>query len=437
MKKNRITMKSSEHKTLPEIPCALLWDESFLWGLMAWRALREGGLPFDLIRSEDIRAGKLSRYTMLFVPGGWASAKLHALGEKGQSEIRSFVANGGSYLGICGGAGMATESGLALLPAHRVPTKDRVPSFSGPIRLSLADHAIWNSIRTPVFHAWWPLQFRIDTGTRLRLLARYDEAHDDAYCADVRVGDGRITGWSALEERYGIYLDPDRLKDEPAVIEGRYQSGKVLLSLVHFDTPGDQNGALVLRNLWRYLIRDDVFYFPGGNASHRIRINAADYRQIKGILDDINNVIAGLLADGERKHLWRRRNPLLLLWRRGVRGMECSTLAAMIDEITGCLSRYHQVRPGKEWSLPESTDPSHLKRDLALISELPIPFTAGAKRLLAQENHVGTMPPSPADGKADKFSSLELNLFGSSRGPGGNFKRLIDAVDDLLLKLIK
>ena len=39
--------------------CALLWDESFLWGLMAWRALREAGLPFDLLRFEDVRKGEL------------------------------------------------------------------------------------------------------------------------------------------------------------------------------------------------------------------------------------------------------------------------------------------------------------------------------------------------------------------------------------------
>jgi len=421
-------------KILPDRPCALFWDESFLWGLMAWRALQEGGLPFDLIRSHDIRAGKLSRYAMLFVPGGWASAKLHVLGQKGRSEIRSFVAKGGSYLGICGGAGMATESGLALLPVDRVPTKDRVPSFSGPIRLSLTDHAIWSGIRTPVFYAWWPLQFQITAEKQLRIPARYDEAQDDAYSADIRVGDGRITGWSEWEERYGIYLDPDRLKDEPAVVEGRYQEGKVLLSLVHFDTPGDQNGALVLRNLWRYLIRDDDFHFPSGNMSQRNRIHAADFRQFKGILADINDAVAGLIAAGEQKHLWQRRNPLLLQWRRGVRGMECSTLAAMIDAITGCLSRYSQVLPGKESSLPESTDPSYLRQDLELIRELTIPFTEEAKILLAQENQFGSAPP---DGATEKISSLKLNLFGSSRSYGGNFRHLIDAVDDLLLKLIK
>ena len=48
-------------ETLSKRPCALLWDESFLWGVMAWRAIKEAGLPFDLLRAEDIREGGLYR----------------------------------------------------------------------------------------------------------------------------------------------------------------------------------------------------------------------------------------------------------------------------------------------------------------------------------------------------------------------------------------
>jgi hypothetical protein len=122
--------------------CALLWDESLAWGLMARRALKAAGLPFDLLRAEDIRGGALSLYRMLFVPGGWASNKLSALGGRGQAEIRRFVEEGGSYLGICGGAGMVTEDGIGLLPIRRKPTAERVASFSGPVRLTLGPGAV-------------------------------------------------------------------------------------------------------------------------------------------------------------------------------------------------------------------------------------------------------------------------------------------------------
>ncbi len=70
---------------------AFLWDESFLWGIMAYKALGEAGLPFRLIRAADIGAGGLRDCSALVVPGGWASNKIKALGEPGVSGIRRFV----------------------------------------------------------------------------------------------------------------------------------------------------------------------------------------------------------------------------------------------------------------------------------------------------------------------------------------------------------
>ncbi|MFN3740155.1 MAG: hypothetical protein ACK4TF_05710 [Thermodesulfovibrionales bacterium] len=49
---------------------------------MAYKSLKAVGLSFDLVRSEDIKKGFLKNYRMLFVPGGWASNKLKALGDR-------------------------------------------------------------------------------------------------------------------------------------------------------------------------------------------------------------------------------------------------------------------------------------------------------------------------------------------------------------------
>jgi hypothetical protein len=49
---------------------AFLWDESFLWGLMAYKALKHNNLACELIRSDDIKRGQLKNYKMLFVTGG-------------------------------------------------------------------------------------------------------------------------------------------------------------------------------------------------------------------------------------------------------------------------------------------------------------------------------------------------------------------------------
>jgi putative intracellular protease/amidase len=414
--------------------CALLWDESLSWGLMARRALQEAGLPFDLLLSEDIREGTLSRYRMLFVPGGWASNKLNALGRQGQAEIRSFVEAGGNYLGICGGAGMATEDGMGLVPVRRKASTERVASFSGPIRLALGGHNIWQGIQTPLFFAWWPSQFQAgDQGTRV--LATYEEAEPDAFSSDIAVSEGRIIGWPDLEKRYGILLDPARLHGEPAVMEGRLGLGRVILSLVHFDTPGDPNGAAVLRNLW-----DDVA--PGwssepqsGKASLHRHPRPALPRELIDCLGVINNAVADLIEWGSKHSLWYWRNPLLLQWRRGVRGLEYGTLAVMIGEIGKQLDsrRPHESRPHCEWiDLPQ------LREGLDEIRDRIVPFVEKAGYLLARESlYMEQASLSPLECMDAGISRLRLELFGTAMSHGGSFKQLIDIVDRILFTLIR
>lgn len=456
----------------PKKTCALLWDESLLWGLMAWRALKEAGLPFDLLRSEDIRAGGLNRYRMIFVPGGWASNKIETLGMKGMEEIRRFVAEGGGYLGICGGAGMATENGLDLLPVKRKPPRERVPSFSGPICLSCVRHAIWQEIQTPVFSLWWPSQFQVED-RKIRVLARYEQAQADAFSADINVADGEMIGWSGLEKSYGILLNPARLRCEPAVLEGRFGCGRVILSLVHFDTPGDLNGAAVLRNLWRHLTgsatrrprlaggdkgcnKKQTEFLPGslalgegGSASPRpsdppIEAVGGQGRSIPDVprevlesAEEIQAAVEELIAFGVRNFLWRWRNPMILQWRRGVRGLEYTTLAVMVGEIGKGLHAAGIGDDGRS-ALPGSIDPSRWKEALREIREQLIPFCEQAKRLLARERfYMMNAPLSPMECADAEISRLRQDLFGSAMSHGGRFKRLIDPIDRLLYDLIK
>ena len=418
-------------------PCALLWDESFLWGLMAWRAFRETGLPFDLVRSEDVRGGALAGYRMIFVPGGWASNKISALGTQGREEIRRFVAAGGSYLGICGGAGMATEDGLGLLPIRRKPSRERVPSFSGPILLSCDDHAIWQGIDAPVFSAWWPSQFRV-TDQDVRVLARYEEAQADAFSSDVNVADGRIIGWPGLEERYGILLDPARLRGEPGVLEGRFGRGRVILSLIHFDMPGDRNGGVVLRNLWGYLAASGPSPPATGGGAERGGSLPDVPQNVLVSVEEIQAAVAELIAVGERNFLWSWRNPLLLQWRRGIRGLEYSTLAVMIGEIARCLRRPGASDPAGRPVPHRSVDPSCLEEELGEIRERLIPFCEKAKLLLIRERFaLMTAPLSPVECADAEISRLRQELFAAAMSHGGCFKGLIDRVDRLLYRLIE
>ena len=185
----------------------------------------------------------------------------------------------------------------------------------------------------PVFHAWWPSQFVIDG--QVNVLATYAEALPDSFSSDVNVGDAAAAGsWAELERLYQINLDPRRLVGEPAVIEGRFGEGKVLLSLVHFDTPGDDNGAKALGNIWRYLDCDQ--------RTADAAVSHSPDRHGQGpschpLLPELETVVGGLIDLGLRNFLWFWRNPMLLQWRRGVRGLEYCTLYVMVTELAKLL----------------------------------------------------------------------------------------------------
>ena len=409
---------------------AFLWDESFLWGLMAYNALKATGLPFELVRSDDIKNGKLKDYRMLFVPGGWASNKMKTLGEKGISEIKKFVNSGGNYLGFCGGAGFATLDGIGLLNIKRIPTKQRVPSFSGKIQLNVDNHPIWSNIpllhcsNTPlnVFHAWWPSQFLINDKS-IKILATYGNALPDSFSSDLNVGDVEANGsWSEMEEIYKINLNPTRLKSEPAVVEGSSGKGKMILSLIHFDTIDDANGAIVLSNLWEYL--------TGQNTEHRKQNTDKDHNyftmdsEIMSLSSELCLLTSDLINLGTRNFLWFWRNPMLLQWRRGVRGLEYCTLYVMIKEIAEILKKQQSAVSGQ--------------LDLEKIKELLIMFTEKAKQLLILERYAmqnGHITYEKCDGP--KIHEMRTELFGNSKSHGGLFKKLIDEVDNVLYALIK
>ncbi|MEL7563711.1 MAG: BPL-N domain-containing protein [Dehalobacterium sp.] len=68
--------------------------------------LNMGGFTHSYIGDKDIRAGRLTNFDVFLVPGSPDAGECYyaGLGDKGYDQIRSFIANRGHYLGICGGA---------------------------------------------------------------------------------------------------------------------------------------------------------------------------------------------------------------------------------------------------------------------------------------------------------------------------------------------
>lgn len=454
---------------------AIYWDKSYLWGLIAYRAFRLLGIDFDILSAADVRAGSLAGHDIVFVPGGWASDKIAALQPAGAVQMRRFVEGGGSYLGFCGGAGLALshESGLGLAPFGRLPTSQRLPSFSGKIVLRHEDagHDMWRDVADgTAFYAWWPGQFAVDDAGRAKVLASYGSPMPGSFVTDLPVGPG--FDWPRWEKSYGINLDPARISGEPAVVELGYGRGRVILSYLHFETPEDDAGHAVLLNLIAYLsggnkpvqaaagaaagkavagpegaaggCDSEYIGSPGNDESNEVRAAAADGRRgegnrtagpglMKGGLGeaaaaarDLERKACSFIRFGKENFLWFWRSSWLLQWRRGVKGIEYSTIYGMLAELDRLAEKYDR-----------SIDPPLIEKIHGL-KELVVPFFLDARELIIAERFAMTHGPiSPLRSDDPDIQRLRARLFSADKRCGGLYEEIIDQVDEVLLPLLR
>lgn len=377
---------------------------------MARKALLKAGLPFDLVTARAQIRESLEDRPFVFVPGGWASNKLDSLGEGGVSVLLDFVNSGGNYFGICGGAGLATKEGIGLVRINRKPTSKRVPSFSGKIEIRVERHPIWEGIKRPFcFYVWYPSQLMAEDG----VIARFLRPSTSSFSSDLCVGDYGGQGsiqWEDLEREYGINLDPKGLMGEPAVIEGSHGKGRVLISLLHWDTPFDTKGLLVLKNVWRYLGAPQ-----GQNKSISPKKGKRPIKEVQRLF----RATKELIELGKRNFLWYWRNPFLLSWRRGVRGLEYSTLFVLIKELSEELEEEHLDTFGR----------LRFQELEAQISE----FVLKSKKLLLRERILMNKALISWEITPDEnVNALREELFGTLRRHGGLFKKISKGLEELL-----
>lgn len=418
---------------------ALLWDQSFIWGLIAYESMVSLGFNIHLITRQDIINGRLKEFDCLCVPGGWASQKSRSLGNEGKKIIRDFVRAGGTYLGFCGGAGFALNvpEGLGLLPVSRQNSKIRLPNFSGPVKANLvSDHSSLGLglDNNPIFHVWWPSQFYFEDKNKINILATYGKPENDFYVADLNVADINTSEipWKVWESRYGIKLSPDSLKGEPAIISSTFGKGTVIASYFHLETPGDRDGNLALFNLWhqisvsKTLIKTDSF-------------TAKTHSQMpKTVLD---NVQAGLdsmtqiINLGERAFLWYWRNDWLLKWKRKVRGLEFCSLYILIKGVEKRIS--HCVEFG---CLKNSTCPGCQEIENLIIAASPVfdKFINFSYPLIMNYLFLCNFDEKNNSNNSviEKNKNLEKKLFGRARSGGGLYFELIQQISDILVILL-
>lgn len=449
---------------------ALFWDQSLLWGLLCVETLAKCGVPFDLLSAQDIAGGCLKSYRVLLVPGGWASHKVRALGSAGKEAIRNFVEEGGSYLGFCGGAGLALSSppSLELAPLKRMPLSERLPSASGGVRIRAVEgrsgHPAWrglpDAIDVPV---WWPSQFQWEPLPELTCLASYEATGPDFLVSDLPAQDIEPHGipWEVWESIYGINLNPRRLMGHPAIIEARLKRGRLILSYPHLETPGSISGNRLFLNFLSYLDGEAAASGsglpcasspgpapapPSGRpASPALTAQACD--SCRESLARMRSCVEDLVLFGECQLMWKWRSPWLLQWRRGVRGLEYGTLAVIVRLLARDDAGWMSF--AGEFSLHAAHGKLHggdaakdalgrIVEEIGKIDEDIGRFCRMARRLLIEEKlATQTGHLSKLGSVNESVDELRRELFGDKMNHGGLCRTLFDRLDSLLLHVLR
>lgn len=417
-------------------PVALLWDQSMVWGLICVETLNRLGVSHHVLGASDVAAGALGGYHTLLVPGGWASHKVKSLEGAGKERIGEFIAAGGSYLGFCGGAGLALSSppALGLVPIGRMPVSERLPSASGGVWIrSETAHPAWKDLpQTIPVSIWWPSQFQWQATAESMCLASYWKAGNDFCVADLTVTDmeNEAVSWPRWERSYGINLDPGRLLGHPAIVEVRRGRGRLVLSYPHLETPGDFWGNRLFHNLLVFLdleaSRDSGLKSPP--EAPAARFSAPPGREALRLLQRARESAEALIEFGERHLFWRWRTDWLLNWRRGIRGLEYGSMAVALRSLFAEASRC----PG----IPDDPDP--WEEPAGRLESQVRSFCTLARRLLLEEKRAAQNCVLTKLGSIDKtVDELRGRLFGRRMDHGGVCRDLFDGVDDLLLQALR
>ena len=333
-------------------PIHILWDSAHIWGLMAWRAVRALGLPCRLVKGQEIAEGAFLRKpgpgeaALLLVPGGNARLKAQALGPDGLETVRRWVAQGGRYLGVSAGAGLALRhenaaAGLNLCPWMRAAYPQRLHHLiSGHVRVRLrADdprvppELTAGQAADAALPVWWPGRFAPEAGEDVRVLAAYDAPGEDFWLADLplrRIPAQVFETWQAL---YGVNLSADFLAGQPLVVGGAYGAGGYILSYSHLETPRSPAANAWLAHLLRM-----AGYAPQKALVPlwQLRAPCAAWPAESGapLLRALNHV-RGLLDLAVEHHLFFARTHWLWGWRAGQPGAACNNLHAALCTAAG------------------------------------------------------------------------------------------------------
>ncbi len=404
----------------------ILWDESHIWGLLAWRAFKAMGLPVRLVKALDIAEGLLWRNPplALVVPGGFASKKYKLLGKKGVGAIRAYVDSGGVYIGFCGGAGLGLSEkyGLGLCPWKRKPFTHRLQhAMSGHMCITPAQDTSLvpqNLSASPLLPVWWPAQFEKQTETKVEILATYNTPGPDFWVADLPLSGITREVLEDLETLYSVSVWPDFMTDMPCIITGKFGKGRYVLSYSHLETPASSDANIWLAHLISELTTLPVkrTAVPEWNLESLQRHwpDSVGGRIFAKAKTDLEKTI----AQGLQELLFFKRNSWLLGWKRGIPGANVNALYSMIAQVQnlpptqGAIAKWQEKAP--------------------VFTETLSMFCHGLGGYLLAERLNMTLAAPEAAIPEKVLEYQREALFGKHMQSGGLFAKLITLLDEVV-----
>lgn len=410
----------------------ILWDESHIWGLIAWRAAVSMGLPYQLVKATEIAHGVLSGKSpsLLLVPGGSARMKAQALGPKGRKAIARYVAEGGQYLGICGGAGLGLThaEGLGLCPWQRATYTERFQHLvSGHVLSHCPPHALapttgdstGSHLPLPV---WWPGRFAPQPDSPVTVLATYDSPDQDLWIADLPLASLPPAVFGEWQDLYGVNMQPDFLQGQPCVIHGDYGAGSYTLSYSHLETPNSPAANAWLAQLLHRLAGFEPATFHTPPWPVEAQDPVWPYTEDTSPLWEAKNSLQHIMQLGLTHNLLFRRTEWLWGWRTGIPGAALNNLYAALHTVL---------------ALPPTPDAMACwYRHRAAFCRALTPFSKGAEGYLLAERLATTLNASLPDAVGrQSLKEQRTALFGPPMSGGGLYKELLDIVDELIFLL--
>jgi hypothetical protein len=296
----------------------------------------------------------------------------------------------------------------------------RLPNCSGHLSLRLKTDSPLCPPDTPLISApvWWPSQFEPDSPSRHTVLASYEAPQSDFWVADLpaeHLSPDLLPQW---EELYGINLDPELLRGEPAVIRSSLGRGEYLLSYVHLESPGSRGAnAWLSRLLSAYAKGPCLAGTEHGAVEWDLCKTPAVWED--PALEQGVKSLWEVVSRGEENFLFCRRKPWLLGWRRGIPGFALNTLLAMLSEArelgpTGAAERY--------WKGERQAFAEGVQRFARLFDEY----------MLRERLVLSRSVSSPEKSGSPELQKLKERITGPFPGQGGIFRELVHSLEELL-----